>query len=71
MILEFRTETRGYILLLVEDLFGSYILYRQWYGLKNRRGGSKRQIFSEKDEALKKVRYIMRIRERHGYKLLN
>jgi hypothetical protein len=34
-----------YILLLDQDLFGAFILYRQWWGLLNRRGGTKRQVF--------------------------
>lgn len=42
---EFTTGSRGYVLTLERDLFGAFILYRRWYGLHNRRGGIKRQIF--------------------------
>ena len=33
MRLEFRTDLRGYELVLNQDLFGAFILYRRWFGL--------------------------------------
>ncbi|WP_126448241.1 WGR domain-containing protein [Sulfuricystis multivorans] len=49
------------------DLFGAFVLYRRWYGLNNRRGGMKRQVFEHEEDALREVRRIMRVRKRHGY----
>lgn len=69
MILRFQSDKRGYVVELFEDLFGAYILRRRWYGLNNRRGGSKQQVFLEESEALREIRRITRTRERHGYKL--
>lgn len=45
MRVEFKAEKRGYMLMLDQDLFGAFILYRQWWSLLNRRGGTKRQGF--------------------------
>jgi predicted DNA-binding WGR domain protein len=70
MLLEYRTDRRGYTMWLEHDLFGACVLYRRWYGLHNRRGGMKRQVFEREEEALKIVRRIMRVRERHGYTLV-
>lgn len=67
MLLEYRTDRRGYTMWLECDLFGSFVLYRRWYGLHNRRGGMKRQVFECEQDALKEVRRIVRVRERHGY----
>ena len=44
MLLEFRTDRRGYTMWLERDLFGAFVLHRRWYGLYNRRGGTKRQV---------------------------
>lgn len=67
MLLEFRTDRRGYTMWLERDLFGAFVLHRRWYGLHNRRGGMKRQVFEREQDALKEVRRIVRVRERHGY----
>lgn len=67
MQIELRTDRRGYTLWLERDLFGAYVLYRRWYGLHNRRGGMKRQIFLDEKTMLKTLRNILRLRERHGY----
>jgi len=45
MRIEFRTEARGYLLTLEQDLFGAFVLSRRWYGLANNRGGMKIQVF--------------------------
>lgn len=67
MQFEYRTDRRGYIMWLDRDLFGAVVLYRRWYGLHNRRGGMKRQVFEREQDALKEVHRIVRVRERHGY----
>lgn len=67
MRLEWRNERRGYTLILERDLFGAFVLHRRWFGLHNRRGGMKRQVFEREQDALKEVRRIERTRERHGY----
>jgi len=67
MFFELQTERRGYTLWIDEDIFGGFFLYRRWYGLTNRRGGSKRQLFFQKEEALRAARRVVRLRIRHGY----
>jgi len=64
---EFKTEKRGYLLRLDQDLFGSFILYRQWWGLLNRRGGTKRQVFFDVESAVREFRRIQKTRLRRGY----
>jgi predicted DNA-binding WGR domain protein len=71
MRIEFRTERRGYLLILEQDLFGAFVLFRRWYGLGHRRGGVKRQIFLEEDAALREVKRIERLRFRRGYQRLD
>ena len=68
MILRFESNQRGYQVELSEDLFGAFILRRRWYGLSNRRGGAKQQVFLNESDALKEIRRIMRTREKHGYR---
>jgi hypothetical protein len=70
MLLEFKTDRRGYTMWLERDLFGYFVLYRRWYGLHNRRGGMKRQVFKDEKLALAEIKRIARLRERHGYCLL-
>lgn len=67
MRVEFKTEKRGYMLMLDQDLFGAFILYRQWWGLLNRRGGTKRQVFFDKDAATREFQRIQKTRLRRGY----
>ncbi len=70
MRLEFRTDKRGYTLTLDRDLFGAFVLFRRWYGLLNRRGGVKRQVFLQEDAAMREIRRIERLRIRRGYRRL-
>jgi predicted DNA-binding WGR domain protein len=70
MRLEFRTDKRGYTLTLDRDMFGAFVLFRRWYGLLNRRGGVKRQVFLQEDDAMREVRRIERLRIRRGYRRL-
>lgn len=71
MRLEWRSERRGYTLILERDLFGAFVLHRRWFGLHNRRGGVKRQVFDDEQRALAEVERLARVRERHGYRLLS
>lgn len=70
MRLEFRSDMRGYELVLNQDLFGTFILYRRWFGLRNRRGGIKQQIFEDEEDAQRTIRRVRREREKHGYRLI-
>ncbi len=70
MRMDFRSDKRGYILILECDLFGAYTLDRHWFGLHNRRGGFKRQVFLDGGEAMKEVNRIIRARRRRGYNAL-
>ncbi len=67
MRVEFKTEKRGYMLMLDQDLFGAFILYRQWWGLLNRRGGTKCQVFFDQDTATREFQRIQKTRLRRGY----
>jgi predicted DNA-binding WGR domain protein len=67
MLLEYRTDRRGYTLWLERDLIGDWVLFRRWYGLFNRRGGMRRQVFLQEEAALKEIKRIERLRIRHGY----
>jgi predicted DNA-binding WGR domain protein len=67
MRLEFKTDKRGYIMTLERDLFGAFVLFRRWYGLHNCKGGMKRQVFLDEEDALREVRRVTAIRRRHGY----
>ncbi len=67
MRIEFKTDKRGYALALDQDLFGAFILYRQWWGLMNRRGGTKRQVFYDQDSAMREFQRIQKTRLRRGY----
>lgn len=70
MRLEFRSDVRGYVLILNRDLFGAFILHRRWYGLHNRRGGIKQQIFEDEEDAQRTIKRVRREREKHGYRLV-
>ena len=70
MRIDFRTAQRGYTLVLSQDLFGAYVLYRRWFGLANRRGGKKQQIFVAEEKAMQEVGRISRARIRNGYELV-
>lgn len=71
MRIEYKSETRGYVVYVGRDLLGDIVLFRRWYGLNNRRGGAKRQVFSDEDEAMKEVSRIERLRLRRGYRRLD
>lgn len=71
MRLEFRSDMRGYVLTLNRDLFGAFILCRKWYGLHNRRGGIKQQVFEGEEDAQRTIKRIRREREKHGYRLVS
>jgi predicted DNA-binding WGR domain protein len=67
MLLNYKTDRRGYTLWLERDLIGDWVLFRRWYGLFNRRGGMRRQVFLQEEAALKEIKRIERLRIRHGY----
>ena len=71
MRIEFRSAQRGYVLALEKDLFGAHILYRHWFGLNNRRGGMKQQVFLEREAAMREIEQIKRARSKHGYLLVS
>lgn len=66
MRIDFRTAQRGYTLVLCQDLFGAYVLYRRWFGLANRRGEMKQQIFAAEEKAMREVGRISQARIRNG-----
>ena len=70
MRIDFRTAQRGYTVVLSQDLLGAYVLYRRWFGLANRRGRMKRQIFVAEDNAVRKFGRISRVRIRNRYELV-
>lgn len=68
--IQFKSERRGYTLTVERDLLGDLVLIRRWYGLGNRRGGFKREVFLQEGEARKAIGRICRSRLQHGYHLL-
>jgi len=64
---EFRTQTRGYRLYLERDLLGDICILRCWFGLHSKRGGYKRDLFLDLDEAHKKYQRLIARRLRRGY----
>lgn len=69
MYAEFQNESRGYQVCVEVDLLGFYVLHRRWYGLRNKRGGYKQQLFTDRDDALKEFKRVERLRVRRGYAL--
>jgi hypothetical protein len=67
MRLELRTERRGYLLILEQDLFGDFVLLRHWYGLQNKRSGIKKQIFLSEESARREFERVRKLRARRGY----
>jgi predicted DNA-binding WGR domain protein len=65
--IEFRSDKRGYVLDLERDLLGAFVLYRRWYGLNNRRGGMKQQVFLDEESAVQEFKRIETMRGRRGY----
>ncbi|PTN09673.1 WGR domain-containing protein [Nitrosomonas aestuarii] len=64
---DFKTNARGYTLLIARDLFGELSVVRCWYGLHNNRGGHKQQPCHDWHEALKAYQRITARRLRRGY----
>ncbi len=67
MRLDFRSTRRGYTMELSEDMFGAFILQRYWFGLSNRRGGRKQQVFMTEMDAMREIRRVTRTRRKNGY----
>jgi len=67
----YRTDKRGYSMAIFKDLLGEYTLYCYWYGLTNRRHGSKIKLFSDLEKALEEYKRIDKLRQRHGYERLS
>lgn len=65
--IEFRTQTRGYTLHLERDLLGDICIVRCWFGLHSKRGGFKRDVFSDFEEAKKLYQRLLARRLRRGY----
>jgi len=65
---EFASSSRGYVLSLEQDLFGAFVLYRRWFGLTNKRGGMKRQVFLDEESAIREFLRIEKVRARRGYR---
>ncbi len=56
--------------MLSRDLLDYPTLHRRWYGLHNRRGGSKVQSFESMEAALNEIAQIKKRRNSHGYSLV-
>lgn len=64
---EFRTQTRGYTLYIERDLLDDICIVRSWFGLHSKRGGYKRDVFSNFEEAKKLYQRLIARRLRRGY----
>ena len=63
------SETRYYAVVLQQDLFGDWVLTTARGGKRNRLGGVRHLVVSTKEEGLKKIQALHRLRLRHGYQL--
>jgi hypothetical protein len=68
---DYRTEKRGYSMAIFKDLLGNYTLHCHWYGLMNRKHGSKVKLFSDLESAQKEYSRIDKLRISHGYERLS
>lgn len=62
-----KSESRGYRMVVDRDLFGAFVLYRQWYGLYTRKKGMMSQVFLSKDHLVKEIYRVSKLRQRHKY----
>lgn len=68
MLINLRTDKRGYTLSVQRDLLGDVVLMRRWFGLTNRRGGFKQDVFRSEEAALRRADRLMQVRLSHGYR---
>jgi len=62
------TDKRFYKAFLCQDLFGDWIVERNWGSKYSRRAGGKSDFCSSYQEGLEKLKDIHKIRIRHSYK---
>ena len=67
---DFRIAQRRYAVVLSQDLFVAYVLYRRWFGLSNRRGRMKQQMFVKEDKAMREAGRISQVRIRNRYEIV-
>lgn len=53
------------------DLFGAFILYKQWYGLYTKKRGMVSQVFLSKEFLIKEIQRVSRLRQRHNYRIMS
>lgn len=70
LMLEFRSQKRGYRISVVRDLLGDTIVECHWFGQSNCRGGKQRQVFNDVEDANFEVQRVIRARLRHGHTLV-
>lgn len=68
---ECQSLRRYYVAWLERDLFGDLVIRRVWGGIGSRRGGKLDGLVTDELSAARKMRSIERLRERHGYRLVN
>jgi len=75
MLLSVRFRTIGlqtpYTLLIERDLLGDLSVVRCWYGLHNRRGGYKRELFTDLELACDEYRRMVARRLYRGYVVIH
>jgi len=69
--IHWETDTRYYYAMLSTDLFGQIVLNRCWGGKRNRLGGMATDPYESQEDASKAMDALAKVRERHGYRLLN
>lgn len=65
------SETRYYAVVLQQDLFGDWVLTTARGGRQNRLGAVRHVVVGSKEEGLKKIQALHRLRLRHGYARCN
>lgn len=65
----YRSESRGYSIDWAPDLIGWTTIRRRWFGLENKRGGSKMHVVPTLEDARRLMRDLHAKRLRHGYEV--
>ncbi len=60
---------RYYQLVLEQDLFGDWILLREW-GSQGQRGNGRREVFLERDQALAAFERARDVQIKRGYQVM-
>lgn len=66
----FENEERYYKARVQKDLFGNWSLLKSYGGKKNNLGQQRIKSCDSYEDAMKKLKQIMKVRKSHGYKIV-